>query len=85
MIRIVLIAMLALAISGCERAQPESTTTTTYGTQVAKLFTVDDCTVYRFMDDGRFRYFTNCHGSTSWTESCGKNCTSHQGVSGGAP
>jgi hypothetical protein len=22
------------------------------------------------------RYFTaNCHGSTQWTESCGKNCS----------
>lgn len=39
------------------------------------LFEVDGCKVYRFMDYGRERYFSNCNGSVEWTESCGKNCT----------
>jgi hypothetical protein len=40
---------------------------------VKKLFTKDDCTVYRFRD-GNDHYFTNCSGTTMTTQSyqCGK-------------
>jgi hypothetical protein len=41
---------------------------------VELLFTHDGCSVFRFSDGGYDRYFTNCHGSTSWAETCGKSC-----------
>ena len=40
------------------------------------LFTKDNCDVYRFFDQGRSHYFTNCTETiSSYTRSCGKNCT----------
>lgn len=51
--------------------------------QVDRLFTVDECTVYRFADSGNWRYFTNCKGTTMTTENCGKNCTREVTVNGG--
>jgi hypothetical protein len=44
---------------------------------VSVLFEIDGCKVYRFYDDGRNRYFTNCDGRTisEHTENCGRNCT----------
>lgn len=74
-------AVLVLALSGCERPPPEVTRSAGNGYQVARLFTVDGCSVYRFRD-GSDRYFTNCSGSTGWTETCGKHCTTEQGVPG---
>jgi hypothetical protein len=50
---------------------------------VDKLFTTEGCTVYRFSDAGSFRYFTNCGGSASWQEGCGKSCTRQVEVPGG--
>jgi len=32
--------------------------------KVKVLFTVDGCTVYRFLDAGDYIYFTNCNGQT---------------------
>lgn len=49
--------------------------------QVELLFTHDGCKVYRFYNID-YRYFTNCTGSTTWTENCGKNCTREAGVQG---
>ncbi len=31
---------------------------------VDKMFVVDDCTVYRFDDSGKERYFARCHNSS---------------------
>lgn len=41
---------------------------------VERLFTVDDCTAYRFSDAGHYVYYTNCSGSTQSTinRQCGK-------------
>jgi hypothetical protein len=47
---------------------------------IDKLFTHDNCTIYRFSDGGNYIYYADCSGnqssSTLWniTESCGKNC-----------
>lgn len=73
----------AIIITGCEKA-PETSTRAGSDFVVDKLFTVDDCTVYRFTDGGRPRYFTNCKGSTQWSENCGKNCTNSVGIDGGS-
>lgn len=54
--------------------------------EVQRLFTRDNCTVYRFYDNGYYRYFTNCSGSTMTTQSyqCGKmRCTRPEEISGG--
>ncbi|QNJ57392.1 DUF4884 domain-containing protein [Pseudomonas phage Dolphis] len=83
MIRLAAIAAAALLLAGCQK-QAESTTQVGHEFKVDTLFTVDGCTVYRFVDGVRPRYFTNCRGSTEWSESCGKNCTHDDGVTGGA-
>lgn len=61
--RLLLIAAL-LTLAGCKDSRPESTATVGNGAEVARLFTHDGCTVYRFYDRGHYRYFTNCSGST---------------------
>lgn len=61
---------------GCEKPA-EHTTIKGAGFKVETLFTHEGCTVYRFADDLRFRYYANCKSgqhTTMWTESCGKNC-----------
>lgn len=69
-IPLILLALLA----GCKEAPESSKHVGNF--KVEKLFEVDGCTVYRFYDD-RTVYFTNCGNkpTTSYTESCGKNCT----------
>lgn len=41
---------------------------------VTKLFSINDCVVYRFYDAEHYRYFTTCDGSVSQehSEQCGK-------------
>lgn len=43
--------------------------------QLDKLFTHEGCTVYRFMDAGYYRYWTDCRGKVETHHSCGKACT----------
>ena len=74
-----LLAVLALTVlAGCSKPAETSTAVGVEFT-VDKLFTHEGCTVYRFYDGGT-RYFTNCQGSTSWTEQCGKGCTRQVGI-----
>jgi hypothetical protein len=57
-----LIALLvAIAFVGaCNDGEPEATKTIGSGYKVARLFTHNGCTIYRFYDEGNYRYFTNC-------------------------
>lgn len=71
-----------LFIVGCTGAAQKTEYTENSDFKVDFLFEYDECKVYRFYD-GRNRYFTNCKGSTQWSESCGKNCTRDSGVQGG--
>jgi hypothetical protein len=69
-----------LGLAGCMEIKPaaETSQTNNAAIQVDTLFTKDGCTVYRFEDGGRNRYFVRCDNGqtrTEWTESCGKNCT----------
>ena len=46
----------------------------------AVVSSADDCTVYRFYDNGSWHYFTKCGGGTvtttkNYTENCGKGCS----------
>lgn len=70
------IALALLALAGCRQVEPEATQGAGNGYRVSRLFTHEGCTVYRFTDDARYRYFTRCDGaasaSTSWDESSGK-------------
>jgi hypothetical protein len=69
-----LIILAVALLVGCGKP---AETSTSVGREfvVDKLFTHEGCTVYRFTDHGKARYFTNCQGSTNWTEGCGKGCT----------
>ena len=81
---IILTTLTVILAAGCDgRIKAEQKISARQGGDytVEKLFTVDGCTVYRFNDCG-FKYFTNCKGSTQWTESSGKT-TTLKGVQGG--
>jgi hypothetical protein len=77
MIKTLLTGLFILTLLGCEKPPTERTQTTNPEFQVDTLFTKDGCTVYRFSDSGRNRYFVRCstQASMHWDESCGKNCT----------
>lgn len=76
--RVTAIIVTAIALAGCGERPVERTSTNNAAIKVDTLFTKDGCTVYRFEDAGRYRYFVRCdtgQSRTEWTESCGKNCT----------
>lgn len=79
--RLAALAAVVMVLGGCGK-QAESSTAAGVEFRVDKLFTVDGCTVYRFRDAGYYRYFTNCSGSTDWTERSGKTDVP-AGVQGG--
>lgn len=74
--RSLIVAAAVLALAACDKT-PERSTHVGAQFQVDRLFTHEGCTVYRFEDGGRNRYYANCSGNvtTSWAENCGKNCT----------
>lgn len=75
------ILLAVVALTACKK-EAESTTPVGRDFKVDKLFTHEDCTVYRFSDGGNLRYYARCgpdtSASTSWRESCGKGCTLDQ-------
>jgi hypothetical protein len=74
-----LIILAVIALAGCSK-RAEISTSVGADFVVDRLFTHEGCTVYRFSDGGYSRYFTNCSGSASWRESCGKNCNREMNV-----
>ena len=86
----IMLSLAALAmVAGCNKPA-ESDVRTGMGFTVERLFTHEGCTVFRFEDGGSNRYFTRCDGiaaqsTTTWQESCGRNCTRPVEVSGGRP
>ena len=86
----IMLSLAALAlVAGCEKPA-EAVAHTGVGFTVERLFTHAGCTVFRFEDGGSNRYFTRCDGiaaqaTTTWQESCGRNCTRPVEVSGGRP
>ena len=75
--------ILLIITSGCQDSPLSISKADKGNFDIELLFEHDRCKVYRFQD-GRLntKYFTNCYGSTSWNESCGKNCTHEVGVKG---
>lgn len=68
----ILLLITVFVLIGCNKPSQETSSIGEF--EVEKLFTKDGCTVYRFFDN-RMVYFTNCDGSTSYNESCGKGCS----------
>lgn len=73
------LAVLFLLMAACYSTPIETRQTDNTDVNVAKLFHVDGCTVYRFRDGLYEHYFarcsTNTSSETSVSRSCGKNCT----------
>lgn len=61
MIKLVLVTILF----GCAKPPLQTSQTDNNEFQVSHLFTHDGCKVYRFFDNGRYRYFTNCTSTIS--------------------
>lgn len=78
----ILMVAIALALVACEKP-PEQTKAVGNGFNVERLFTHEGCTVYRFDDGGRYRYYTKCdtQSNVSWQEYCGKSCSKNVAIS----
>lgn len=75
-----LIIILLVSLSSCspKKSTPVIVQDAQDDFRVSKLFKYENCTLYRFMDDGNWHYFSNCgEVESNRTESCGKNCTKH--------
>lgn len=68
--KLILIITCIFLLTSCVNSSQEKVQSSNSEIEIEKLFEVDGCTIYRFMD-GQYRYFTNCKGSVSWRE--GKN------------
>lgn len=84
---IALIAIVAFALSSCEKTAIGTSNTNNGSIKVEELFTYKkygkECVMNRFTD-WRDVYFMVCHDGTnvqtSWQENCGKNCSRPVGV-----
>lgn len=74
--------VVVLSVAACAKPA-EQTKTVGNGFNVERLFTHEGCTVYRFDDGGRNRYYTKCdtQSNVSWSEYCGKSCTRDVAIS----
>jgi hypothetical protein len=69
------ILVLLIFIVACEKTPVSEAPTNNVDIPVALMFTHDGCNVYRFYDDGRNHYYTDCNGTqNTYIEPCGKNC-----------
>lgn len=69
-------AVSLLLLAGCARQELSTARTDNPNFTPDRLFTQDGCTVYRFLDAGRYHYFATCPGSSlSHHYSCGKGCS----------
>lgn len=76
-----LLLIAALFLTGCVKQAEGTMDSSNDKVAVEKLFTADQCTVYRFYDDGDYHYYSKCIGAlrseveTTLSRSCGKSCT----------
>lgn len=79
--RLLVLAALCGIIAGCANERPSESDKADATSTAAVLFEVDGIRVYRFGDRGRYHYFAvprsgaPAQSVTTWSESCGKNCT----------
>ena len=76
---IILIALASAVLFSCAKDGVKTVGTENTNFSVTLLFTVDSCKVYRFYDDGYYRYFVTCNGQTIFdhTTSTGKTIIHH--------
>lgn len=70
----------ALCFVGCANDPVATSSTTNAAIKVELLFENDGVKVYRFTDCGRYIYFADARGATSWSVSKGKSGTDRYGV-----
>jgi hypothetical protein len=72
-----IIIIITLFVASCTREAQKEVSTTNANFKVKLLFEIDGCKVYRFVDNGDYKYFTTCNGSVSWntTTQNGKTTT----------
>lgn len=71
--------LLVVTLASC--AEPQSTERTSNSDyDLRLLFEHDGCRVYRFYDSWHYRYFTDCRGSVSTRQSCGKSCLREENI-----
>ena len=72
-----LIFVIVVLLYSCKK--PAQETTTIAGYEIEFLFEKDGCKMYRFNDNGRFIYWSNCNGKTerNYTTHSGKTTQSH--------
>lgn len=84
--KILLFSVACVFMFGCEKKGTEEKITGNKDNfNVEFLFQKDECKVYRFKDDGRNHYFTNCNGETMTVHSyqCGKSrCHFQENIGG---
>lgn len=76
-IKVFILILIILIISSCINKAKKKADTNNSSFDVELLFETDGCKVYRFRDAGELIYFTNCKGSTNWSEKDGKNPTDY--------
>lgn len=69
-----LMMLILLIVVSCAKDPVESKRTGNNDITLDLLFKNDGCSVYRFYDAGRYRYFSDCRGDINTNGSCGKNC-----------
>ena len=67
-----LLALGCLILVGCTKDPVSSSPTNNKEFDVALLFEHDGVKVYRFFDNGGYRYYTDARGKTIWQQSNGK-------------
>jgi hypothetical protein len=68
------LAAVALVLGGCTKKGTEFVPNQARDDfEIVSLFDVNGCTVYRFVDNGRYHYFANCQGETKTEMPNGKS------------
>lgn len=75
--RTIVLLIAALAVASCGKSPLSTESSNNPDVAIDKLFTHEGVTVYRFVDGGRYVYFTAppVDVNYSHSESCGKGCT----------
>lgn len=79
-----LLLLAILFLSACDKTPVSTHATDNTEVPVSKLFTHEDCTVYRFEDGGYNHYYVKCgdvrSAMTMEMYSCGKGCVSEREI-----
>jgi hypothetical protein len=70
--KLLLIVIVLICVFGCVKDPVSTDSTNNSEIDVSLLFEKDGIKVYRFIDNGRFVYYTDARGKTSWDTVQGK-------------